>query len=946
MAENTREQLRLLGQAIEWGKKYPAENLDLHRLEQQRREVKRIKKTLELNCSVAAYGESQVGKSYLMSSLLSSPDSPFEISDGERTYSFIDEINTSGGNLSQTESTGIVTRFTTQRDVQTPKGMVKITLFSVADLLTLLCDTYYNDLKLEAEEDHSGEENLADRIRKELEACMERDKGRQEYLTEDDLFSVYDYIKSELGVKARPVVDSHFAREIGDDIEYVHPEQWSRLFSFLWHDNSSLTRLFDRLIAELRKLRFASVVYVPFRAVLRQYGTVLKVEWLDYIMSEAAKAEGSTDEAMVDVYGPEGLLHKDFRKSSLSALIAELTFALPDDIARERPFLRKLDLLDFPGARSRLQVTDDALRDASGARDVIPQLLRRGKVAYLFNKYSHALLISGVLFCHHNDQRTEPTLGNTITRWIRENIGQTEEERGKYLKTLQGVSPLFFIGTKFNKELVSTKSDILSRKDPEGKEKLAERWKRFDTVIPELIGNARWFDHWIPSDTTRETIPFRSIYLLRDYYWSGHDNIFVGYSDGERKSPETGYAPNEEYPDFMSDVRESFVTNPFVKAHFRDPAAAWDSVATPGHDGSAPIIEDLNTIADHLDAARREKYAQLLLSLKEDTLSLLESHYEAEDLEERNSRIRKVVGSIRKSTLEVGNRPEIFGFSMDRLMIPARLLHRVAYNILILHTETPKDLSGALLLREELGLTGQETREEVKRLLEGYFAGDSEAVLEEYGVTLQDLVSGANGLESTQERLLAARLFEAWKGYLSGQVKEVQDYIRQADVVVTKLIVLAEQKGIKSILEEKIGGYLVSIRDERVLPSFIADYASLFLNHFVTTMGSDFVGKADREQIAAKAATCSIHLQEPQTEEPHSGESPIDDVIRALSIYNDVAHTASGKTAIMKSSFYKQFRIWQSRVIDGLLLTSDASTKDPEANRALGVIIADTRNLM
>ena len=44
---------------------------------------------------------------------------------------------------------------------------------------------------------------------------------------------------------------------------------------------------------------------------------------------------------------------QSFNKSSLSALIAELTFVLPKAVASERKFLKKIDLLDFPGARSR-----------------------------------------------------------------------------------------------------------------------------------------------------------------------------------------------------------------------------------------------------------------------------------------------------------------------------------------------------------------------------------------------------------------------------------------------------------------------------------------------------------------------------------------------------------------------------------------------------------------
>lgn len=66
------------------------------------------------------------------------------------------------------------------------------------------------------------------------------------------------------------------------------------------------------------------------------------------------KHETETDVLVTDVYNAKGqLLSSNFNKSTLSALIAELTFVLPKQIAENRQFLNKIDLLDFPGARSR-----------------------------------------------------------------------------------------------------------------------------------------------------------------------------------------------------------------------------------------------------------------------------------------------------------------------------------------------------------------------------------------------------------------------------------------------------------------------------------------------------------------------------------------------------------------------------------------------------------------
>ena len=73
-----------------------------------RRKLKRKKFALEGNPAAAMYGESQVGKSYLISSLLSEEGKPFSITDENGTHNFIEEINPPGGG---SESTSLVSRF-------------------------------------------------------------------------------------------------------------------------------------------------------------------------------------------------------------------------------------------------------------------------------------------------------------------------------------------------------------------------------------------------------------------------------------------------------------------------------------------------------------------------------------------------------------------------------------------------------------------------------------------------------------------------------------------------------------------------------------------------------------------------------------------------------------------------------------------------------------------
>ena len=61
-------------------------------------------------------------------------------------------------------------------------------------------------------------------------------------------------------------------------------------------------------------------------------------------------------------------------------MTAELKLNVPEQLVKEKPFLENTDMLDFPGARSRLELTKEDLSEIS-----VTDMLLRGKIAYLFS---------------------------------------------------------------------------------------------------------------------------------------------------------------------------------------------------------------------------------------------------------------------------------------------------------------------------------------------------------------------------------------------------------------------------------------------------------------------------------------------------------------------------------------------------------------------------------
>lgn len=927
MRHDIENQLAIIEQSIDWAKKYGKEDtFPIEQMKEYRRVLKRYYSALEENCSAAAYGESQVGKSYLMSSLLSSPGKPFVITNNGHDYSFIDEINPSGGNTTKTESTGVVTRFTVSEGDLKMKDYVKVKNLTVSDIIMLLADTYYNDIKIDVS-NSLRYDDINERIDKLQPIWVGKQCAVQEILTEDDIKDICDYIKDVLGSSAASVVQSKFRNVIGKNIQYIPSEKWTDVFALLWNNNPEMNRLFSFLIKEYRTINFQTDVYVPFSAVLRNQGTLLKVEWLNALFG--AQDGNDTEVPYVSVFDKSGnRLAKSFRKSSLSALIAELTFNVPKSLTEERRFLEKIDLLDFPGARSREKFKEEEIKT------VLPTMLRRGKIAYLFNKYSRSLRISAVLFCHHNDQKSESTLGATITEWIEINIGKTPEARTESLTRTGGISPLFFIATKFNFELERSKMD-----HPGNTETLEEHWKRFVTVIPEIIKPAKWFDQWVTKGGIFSSEAFQGVYLLRDFYWSSKNQVFDGYVENE--SQEKTVHKFEDYPEYFNNLKESFLRNDFVKSHFANPEHAWNSVATINNDGSKTIIRDLDNIANNLDEARSIRYGNELNGIKKGMLDKLKVYYEPEDKEQNNKRVRTIIGDIRrKMDLGIGSHPEIFGCVIDRLMIPVSDIRKIAYDVIILKTETPKDFNEISVLRVAAGIkVGEDKEENIQRLCD-YYTCDVNTLREDLarkGFTIEDVVSNECTVATKVTDVVANAIFRYWADFINSQAKALAEYIPHPDEVAFMLQNLCATTGVKKIISKKLETYYKIFPDENDLPNAIADFSSLVLNNFVSTIGSEYMGKDDLNAISQKAKTCNIHIDMPSKKEGEPERVSLEESLKAL---DSVTEYGSVPIEVLeKLPFWGNYLRWKNQMAMGLLYSADVSHTDPVANTAIKNLI-------
>ena len=224
----------------------------------------------------------------------------------------------------------------------------------------------------------------------------------------------------------------------------------------------------------------------------------------------------------------------------LSVLIQELIFSIPEALATSKPFLQNSDLLDFPGARTRLAIEEEGIENEDNQK----QMLIRGKVSYLFNKYSDDYSINNLLFCNNDKQLEINELSYLLFNWISKNIGADAQERTLALANAP-VPPLFVIYTFFNEQLYY--KDGADNEYLNDYTALNHKWiARFNAIFEgEIVTKSRdWHTHWSLSAPN-----FKNMYLLRDFNYSKH--TFDGFEQFKR---ETQLRPDRQ--DFMNALRQ------------------------------------------------------------------------------------------------------------------------------------------------------------------------------------------------------------------------------------------------------------------------------------------------------------------------------------------------------------------------------------------------------
>lgn len=953
MINKINNQIGVINDALAWIKKNKPEHYEQRfmQLVEERRKLRKLALAERENPAIAAYGKSQAGKSYLMSNILQKDGQPFMVTIDGKAYNFINEMNPITKN---TEATGVVTRFSSfKRNSErfSERFPIMMKALSVADVTLVLCDGYFNDLGDYTVPSGSEINELAEAFHQKYKDMPEQ---KVVPMTEDDIFDMKDYFRKYINnAQAFYSRDSNFFEKLALVIRRVPASDYPQIFSHLWSNEPHLSRLFERLMQTLRKMNFAQEVYLPVEAVLHHginENTIMSVQCLNGLADDSQPR-------YTDVYLRDGDSYtkvENVNKSEMSAVCAEVVFKIEKDFLEssstydfemitdsataqrithepvKKSILQSTDLLDFPGARSRKKESVTTLEEGK----ILTTVLLRGKVAYLFNKYSESRVVNVLLFCQDYAQNDVTDLFSTLNKWVNTYVGKTPEERQRTLQICSGISPLFYVGTKFNVDMEEDQNAAANER-----EAVDGRWfARFQKVLYGECFNAdgvEWVKNW-----TRTGQFFKNSYLLRDFKYSGEktSKLYFGFATEGREKELTIPKP------FYDTLRRSFCESKEVGMFFEDPAKAWDVATTINNDGALYIIENLSVVAECLSKARDAQFAQQLDDTRSKVLDVLNEYHVSEDVDEiLQENIRKANAIIREMDFTCNEDNYFFGHLLQALQITETRCLQAVHHIIQSGElgETNNNFADyEIILKRCRDFNGCLGFDECWDRLKMVYGMRSREEAEKY-LTMRNVNHKMLFSKSFRKKLnssvIADCVFAIWQKNIKSVefMNQILANQRFDSVVMSTLLDDITQTSttikLNDLMAEAIAEYVNVINIYTINESLVADILSSTINSFVIDLGYDLLTEQDRDNAHKVVNQYQLPVFDyiEKERKSHFEEEEL------TALFDDLTDNPKSMTVSFEDNYYT----WLEYMYVSFIAHLDVPEYDKEANRQLNEII-------
>lgn len=635
------------GEAVSWVEKVRvnAPRLDneadhlILRLRKARNMARRLGTVSNRPMTVGFFGLSQAGKSYLISALAAGDNGKLETQYGPQRLDFIDHVNPPGGGK---EATGLVTRFSRTANAGPADFPIELKLFSEADLVKVFTNSFFKDFNHEKFNYDYNDQH----IRTKLKALSQRKQAAPcKGINEDDVVDIWDYLSDRFSSTSRALSGYYWPTAVGL-APYLSARDRAELFSILWGEIPEFSETYVQFSTLLDSLNNADTVYAPLEALvsatpqgtLSQADSIMNVDMLGRI--------GTSDDhslSVCPVVAAEVLAPVSVSAAMLAALTVEMVFPLVEKT--KEPIFEDVDLLDFPGYRGRKDHGSiDEMRSSAAKAGVNPvsELLLRGKVAYLFERYTDSQEMNILIVCTPSDKQSDvEDVGPVLTEWINRTQGETPDVRAKRQ------SGLLWAVTMFDKRVVNQLNM--------SEENLPGAWDgMMKAAMLEKFGSFAWMQEWVDQK------PFANTFLVRK---PGFPVAFLELEGAREIGVAASAKPQLEI------MKRTFAHEENVKQHVCDPEAAWEAMLAANDGGIGRVAAYLKTVA--LQSVKLERLNEQLQNLLHDLVDLRLSPW---FMSEGASEVEKKKKLAQQVFDEVKPRIMLLGEFMARLQLPEDML--------------------------------------------------------------------------------------------------------------------------------------------------------------------------------------------------------------------------------------------------------------------------------
>lgn len=639
------------GEAIQWisQMRHDAPRLDTEadtltlKLRQSRNKARRLADAATRPMTIGFFGLSQAGKSYLISALAAGENGKLETCLGGKKLDFIQHINPTGNGK---EATGLVTRFTYRPANGDHHRSVRLKLFSEAEVGKILTNAFLHDFDQEKYGWQFNESSVKALI---SQLKLRRHPQPVAGMTEDDVVSMWDYLKLH-AEKSRGGLAHYFWPQAIELAPWLSTRDRGQLFSVLWGDVPELTAAYVHFADVLARLGQAHDVQAPLTALVREEdGMLIKAASIVNVdtLERLYRAEDSRIDVCPIINNQPGS-PVAVTLAELAALTVELEIPL-ENKPRE-PLFEQVDLLDFPGYRGRMNVVslnDVTHDDKYKESNPLAQLFLRGKVAYLFERYSESQEMNVLVVCTASTKQSEVNeVGAVLDAWINQTQGSTPEIRERRKPGL--VWALTMFDQCINQSLNTDEAALRQAWGLNGLIKL---------TMSERFGHYKWMQEW-----HREQ-PFNNTFLVRK---PRHPSSFINIVDNQEVEFIADQRPQ------LDVMRRTFIADKAINRYVQSPAEAWDAMLTLNDGGMARMAAYLRQVA-RLESKLERINEQLEEEQNKLTESGLSGWYQP-DGEEDTAKKAKIAAAIQKVLLA---KPDYHGELLQHLLPPRNELREL-----------------------------------------------------------------------------------------------------------------------------------------------------------------------------------------------------------------------------------------------------------------------------